>query len=346
MKRKTSLVICPLIYLLARQQALAQCPQSCGDNWNTGFGVTISTGVENTVVGTQGLAFNQNGGQNTIVGAYAGYGIIGGGNTAIGDKTMNNNFAGDNNTALGYAALSYCGGNNNIGIGAVGGTKVTSGNDNIEIGNQGTADDDRVIRLGNIRTQRMTYIAGIAGVTVANGVGVIIDNDGHLGTMTSSARFKDAIKPMDKASEAILLLKPVTFRYKHELDPDGIPQFGLVAEQVEKVNPDLVARDDQGKAYTVRYEAVNAMLLNEHRKVAEQSNQLTKQDRKMQELETTIGQLKSTVARQKDLQATVAQQQHEIEALTASLKEQASQLHNVSDQFEMSKPAPQAVVQD
>ena len=118
------------------------------------------------------------------------------------------------------------------------------------------------------------YIAGISGVTVAGGVGVIIDTNGHLGTVVSSERFKDAIKPMDKASEAILALKPVTFRYKHELDPDGIPQFGLVAEQVEKVNPDLVARDDQGKPYTVRYEAVNAMLLNEflkeHRKVEEQ----------------------------------------------------------------------------
>src|SRR5207249_10971442 len=98
------------------------------------------------------------------------------------------------------------------------------------------------------------------------------------GTSTSSARFKDAIKPMDKASEAILALKPVTFRYKHELDPVGIPQFGLVAEEVEKVNPDLVARDDNGKPYTVRYEAVNAMLLNEflkeHRKVEQLERQI------------------------------------------------------------------------
>ena len=122
--------------------------------------------------------------------------------------------------------------------------------------------------------QTNTYIAGINGVTVAGGVGVIVDNNGHLGTVVSSERFKDEIKPMDKASEAILALQPVTFRYKHELDPEGIPQFGLVAEQVEKVNPDLVARDEQGKVYTVRYEAVNAMLLNEflkeHRKVEEQ----------------------------------------------------------------------------
>src|SRR5207253_8914087 len=114
--------------------------------------------------------------------------------------------------------------------------------------------------------------AGIHGVTVASGVGVVVSSNGQLGTVTSSARFKEAIKPMDKVSEALLALKPVTFRYKHDLDPDGIPQFGLVAEQVEKVNPDLVVRDEDGKVNTVRYEAVNAMLLNEflkeHRNVA------------------------------------------------------------------------------
>ena len=99
----------------------------------------------------------------------------------------------------------------------------------------------------------------------------IVDTNGHLGTVSSSERFKDAIKPMDKASETILALKPVTFRYKHELDPDGIPQFGLVAEDVEKVNPALVARDDKGEIYTVRYDAVNAMLLNEFLKGASQS---------------------------------------------------------------------------
>ena len=136
----------------------------------------------------------------------------------------------------------------------------------------------------------------------------------------SSKRFKDAIKPMDKASEAILALQPVTFRYKHELDPKAIPQFGLVAEQVEKVNPDLVARDDQGKPYTVRYEAVNAMLLNE----------FLKAHRKGLEQDATITELRSAVA----------QQQKEIKALTASLKEQASQIQKVSAQLEVSKAAP------
>jgi len=138
---------------------------------------------------------------------------------------------------------------------------------------------------------------------------------------------------MDKASEAILALKPVTFRYKHDLDPDGIPQFGLVAEDVEKVNPDLVARDDQGKLYTVRYEAVNAMLLNEflkeHRKVQELQCTVAKQ-------EATISQLQATMGKQ---ETTGAEQQKEIKALSASL-------HKVSSQLELMKPAPRVVAND
>jgi small-conductance mechanosensitive channel len=135
---------------------------------------------------------------------------------------------------------------------------------------------------------------------------------------------------MDKACEAILALKPVTFRYRHELDPDGIPQFGLLAEQVEKVNPDLVARDDQGKPYTVRYEAVNAMLLNE----------FLKEHRKVEEQQATISQVKLTAAKQ---EATIAQQQKEIKAFTATLKEQALQIQKVSDQLEVNKAAPRLV---
>ena len=133
-------------------------------------------------------------------------------------------------------------------------------------------------------------------------MGVIVDTNGHLGTVVSSERFKDAIKPMDKASEALLSLKPVTFRYKKELDPRGVPQFGLVAEQVAKVDPDLVVRDEEGKPYTVRYEAVNAMLLNEflkeHRKVDKQSSQLAEQDCKVQKLEATLAQLEATLKTQ------------------------------------------------
>src|SRR5262249_22283286 len=156
-------------------------------------------------------------------------------NTANGFQALLNNTTGVNNVALGYQA----------------GLNLTHGSNNIDIGNAGAANESNKIRIGTNGSHTNTFIAGISGVTVANGVGVIIDARGHLGTMVSSARFKEEIKPMDKASEAILALKPVTFRYKHDLDPEGIPQFGLVAEQVEKVNPDLVARDEQGKPYTV-----------------------------------------------------------------------------------------------
>ena len=154
---------------------------------------------------------------------------------------------------------------------------------------------------------------------------MIVGTDGKLGTVVSSARFKDAIKPMDKSSEAILALKPVTFHYKHDLDPDGIPQFGLVAEQVEKVNPDLVARDDQGKPYTVRYEAVNAMLLNEFLKEHPSGDRSKRR----------------SMAQQKSMQ-----QQEEIQALTAALKAQAAQIQKVSDQLKTQAPAPRVVAND
>ncbi len=153
----------------------------------------------------------------------------------------------------------------------------------------------------------------------------MVDSTGHLGTLTSSARYKENIQPMDKASEAILSLKPVTFRYKKELDPKAIPQFGLVAEQVEKVSPELVAYDDQGKPYTVRYEAVNAMLLNEflkeHRTVEQQGAEMKKQDRKVETLESTI-----------------AQQEKEIDALAAGLKEQAAHIQKVNAQLAAMQP--------
>jgi uncharacterized coiled-coil protein SlyX len=170
---------------------------------------------------------------------------------------------------------------------------------------------------------------------------VIVGSNGQLGTVVSSARFKDGIKPMDKASEVILALKPVTFRYKHELDPEGIPQFGLVAEQVEKFNPDLVARDEQGKPYTVRYEAVNAMLLNE----------FLKEHKKVEQQQATIAEQQASIA---ELKSTVAQQQKGMEVFTAQLKEQAAQIQKVSAQLAAASPsggglevcrrAPQTVV--
>src|SRR5204863_2294723 len=134
----------------------------------------------------------------------------------------------------------------NIALGDSAGFNTT-GKNNIDIGNEGVAGESNTIRVGAVGTQTTTFVAGISGVTVGGGVGVVIDTNGQLGTVVSSERFKNNVQPMEKASEAILALRPVTFHYKKELDPKGIPQFGLVAEQVEKVNPNLVARDAEGK---------------------------------------------------------------------------------------------------
>ena len=158
---------------------------------------------------------------------------------------------------------------------------------------------------------------------------MIVDTNGHLGTVVSSERFKDQIRPMDKTSEAILSLQPVTFHYKKELDPQAIPQFGLVAEQVEKVNPDLVARDEEGKAYTVRYEAINAMLLNE----------FLKEHRKVEDLEEAVAQLRASVTQQSELKATVAK-------LQSAFEKQAKQLQKVSERVVADRAVPRVIAND
>jgi hypothetical protein len=299
-------------------------------NTATGWNALLSNtdGFQNTATGYRALLFNTIGTNNTANGVYALQGnTTGFSNTATGNQALYSNTTGDWNTAMGgYALFSNTGhtnvavgfnalydnttGDGNIAVGFSAGINLTTGSNNIDIGNRGVAGEAGIIRIGKKGTQTTTYIAGISGATVPTGVPVIIDANGHLGTTTSSARFKDRIQAMDKASEAILALQPVTFRYKYELDPDGIPQFGLVAEEVEKVNPDLVARDEQGKPYTVRYDAVNAMLLNE----------FLKEHGKVQQLEATVANLVTTV------------------------KEQASEMRKVRAQLELSKSAPQTVL--
>jgi Chaperone of endosialidase len=307
--------------LLPTARAVSPPPDGGYPGGNTAEGTralfSLTNGKGNAAVGSEALQSNTTGSQNTATGASA---LIsntsGAGNTAFGWHALLSNTPASNNTAVGASALllntigienvalgafaleNSQTGSGNIAIGFSAGTGVTSGSNNIDIANTG-ATESSTIRIGSTN-QTNTYIAGISGVTVAGGMGVIVDSSGHLGTSTSSARYKEKIEPMDKASEAILALKPVSFRYKPELDPNGIPQFGLVAEQVEKVNPDLVVRDRDGKPYTVRYEAVNAMLLNEflkqHRKVEEQDCKLQEQG------------------------AIIARQQKQIEALTQACK--------------------------
>jgi Tfp pilus assembly protein FimV len=174
------------------------------------------------------------------------------------------------------------------------------------------------------------YIGNIVNQSSPSGLAVFVNSDNKLGTIMSSRRFKDDIKPMDKASEAVLALQPVTFRYKKDFDPTGTTQFGLVAEDVAKVNPDLVVRDKEGKPYSVRYDQVNAMLLNEFLK-----------ERK--EVERTIAQLKSEATKQEaarnELESTIAQQQKAMEVLTAQLQEQAAQIQRVSAQLAAASPS-------
>jgi len=252
-----------------------------GDNTANGSGALFSNtiGIANTGVGKGALGGNTTGISNTATGAFSlSSNTIGIRNTANGGEALDSNTTGNFNTVIGNRALNRnTTGSDNIALGYKAGIHLTTGDSNIDIGNVGVAGESNTIRIGTTGTQTNAYVAGISGATIPTGVPVIIDTTGHLGTTTSSARFKEEIKPMDKTSEAILSLKPVTFRYKHELDPEGIAQFGLVAEDVEKVNPDLVARDEQGKPYTVRYEAVNAMLLNEFLKEHETIQELKKQ---------------------------------------------------------------------
>jgi len=304
--------------------------------FNALFGNTAGTG--NTAIGSQALVSNTTGSSNTASGVRAleendggantatgidslGNNTSGSGNTAVGAGSLASNTTGENNTATGDDALvANITGSDNIAIGFKAGLSVTSGSNNIDIGNHGHHGDSQTIRIGTRRIHTSTYVAGISGVSIPEGVGVIIDTKGHLGTVVSSERFKDAIKPMDKASDTVLSLRPVTFRYKKELDPKAIPQFGLVAEDVAKVDPDLVVRDDEGKPYTVRYEAVNAMLLNE----------FLKEHHKVEEQVATITDLKSAMA----------QQQKDIAALAATLKAQAAQIQKVSDQLRTEAVAP------
>jgi hypothetical protein len=257
---------------------------------NIGVGLAAlqnnTTGFSNIGIGPSALQLNTSGVFNTALGLQAlGFNTAGNNNVAIGQEAMISNQTGSVNTAVGIGALgANTQGNNNIGLGN-GAGKSCTGDNNIAIGHPGHVGKSGQIIIGTRKVQTSAMIAGISGVTVPGGVGVVVDTLGNLGTVTSSARYKEAIKPMQDASSAILSLQPVTFRYKKELDPDAIPQFGLVAEQVAKVDPDLVARDESGKPYTVRYEAVNAMLLNE----------FLKEHRKVEALEATVAKLQATI---------------------------------------------------
>ena len=316
--KHSMLLLCELtlaLLALSPTTQAQQCPNRCDSNLNTAEGDfalnSVTTGTDNTATGFDALFHNTSGNNNMATGAGAlFFNTTGNNNTATGFNALVNNTTADANTATGLNALGSnttgadntatgelaLGGNttgkSNIALGFNAGLKLTTGNNNIDIGNVGVAGESNRIRIGTMGTQSATFIAGIHGVPVANALQVVVDVNGHLGTVGSSERFKEAIKPMDKASEVIFELKPVTFHYKKELDAERIAQFGLVAEDVEKVNCDLVVRDAESKVYTVRYDAVNAMLLNEflkeHRKVEQLEKQVEKLTAGLQKVSTQL----------------------------------------------------------
>ena len=281
----------------------------------------------NAAVGTFALQNNDSSGAgtadfNTAVGGFAlKANVDGTRNTAVGAGAIESGSGGNDNTAVGELAGNNISGNSNTCLGSSAGSNQTNGEAGIYIGAQvqaGTPGEFEFIRIGNDTAFTFpydTYIAGIwqRAVSTTN-MPVIVDATGKVGTISSSRRFKHDIKPIDKASEVILALKPVTFHYKN--DAQNIPCFGLIAEEVAEVNPDLVIRDKEGKPYTVRYEQINAMLLNE----------FLKEHKKVEEQQASISQLAS-----------------EMQTMVAQLKEQATQIQKVSARLEVGKPAPQIV---
>ena len=284
------------------------------DNTATGVAALLNNtgGSNNTATGSFALQSNTTGNLNTANGLSALLSNTSGiGNIAEGGGALVLNTTGSGNTAIGTGALgSNTTGNDNIAVGSAAGHALTTGDQNIVIGNaNAVAGESNTMRIGNSLSQTRAFIAGILG-NGPFGCDVSIDAvTGQLGVgaCISSERFKKDIDSMNKASEAIFSLKPVTFHYKN--DKTNIPQFGLIAEEVAKVNPALIAVDKEGKPYSVRYQQINAMLLNE----------FLKEHRKNEEQE-----------------ATIARQQKQIEALTVGLQK-------VSAQLEVSKAAPQTV---
>jgi hypothetical protein len=322
---RLGLLLVPLVLvcfaLSPRAQAVSPAPDGAYAGNNTAEGTQalqslVSGGVDNTAIGFQALFHLTDGLNNTATGFRALINNTGDFDVAIGSQALLANTLGDSNTAVGTnALLRNISGDGNIALGVNAGANLTIGDANIDIGNAGVAGETETIRIGTFGIQHRAFIAGIRGVAVT-GPSVVVNASGQLGVLPSSNRFKDGIKPMDKVSEAILALKPVTFHYKKDVDPDGIQQFGLVAEEVAKVNPALVTPDAGGRPFTVRYDAVNAMLLNE----------FLKEHRKVEEQEKTTLELKSGMT-----------------ALAATVKEQAAQIQKVSAQLEATKPAPQVV---
>jgi len=284
---------------------------TANNNTGTGAGALLSNtiGTKNTATGSFALLNNTRGTENTATGSFAlSNNTTGTENAAVGTNALINSTTGGGNTAVGFNALpNNSTGITNTALGFNAGFGITTADNVIVIGTNVAGEN----------VDHSCFIGEIFGQTASNSAAVFINADGRLGTITSSRRFKESIEPMDKASENLFALRPVRFRYKKKIDPTRTPQFGLVAEDVEKVDPALVVRDNDGKAYSVRYDQVNAMLLNEflkeHRKVAQQQALIA-------ELQSTVTDLR------KNLEVTAARQEKEIELLTMGLQKVSAQV--------------------
>jgi hypothetical protein len=265
-------------------------------NYNTAVGAPAlsanTTGTKNTAIGTGALSANTTGGSDTASGQAALFSnttganntasgvsamfnnTTGNGNTGIGYGAMQNNTGGYQNTAIGLGALSgNTTGGGNIAVGLNAASNLTTGSNNIEIGNSGVADEGGVIRIGTSGTQTSFFAAGVSGATtgLSGAVNVVVDANGQLGTVSSSQRYKEDIQDMGEASSGLLRLRPVTFRYKQPYEDGSKPiDYGLIAEEVAQVYPDLAVRGADGQIQTVQYQKLTPMLLNEVQKQAEQ----------------------------------------------------------------------------
>ena len=274
------------------------CNANRTGNSNTAVGsfalISNITGDVNTAIGSGTMPNNTSGNANTAVGVNAlNSNTTGGSNTALGFQALFSNTTALNNTAVGAGALALGRGTGNIGLGFQAGRNVTNGSNNIHIGNIAPGDESNTIRIGT--TQTATFLAGVDGVTIPSGSQVFIDSNGQLGTFTSSLRFKEDVADMGNTSDSLMKLRPVTFHYK--TDGSHLLQYGLIAEEVAKVYPDLVQYDDQGKPFTVRYHLINVMLLNElqkeHGRTQELQAQVTEQKAQLEEQEARLKRLEA-----------------------------------------------------
>jgi Chaperone of endosialidase len=323
------------------------------DNTADGFEAlfTNRTGQNNTATGAQALFFNDGdptnneGSENSAFGNNALFSnTTGYANSAFGAGALGSNNSGSFNTANGFLALGDAfaspggtlqTGSSNTAIGALALGNLTTGNGNIALGiaaGSAVTTSSNVICIGDIAGQNIDnscFINNIFNTTLTLGSAVFINSDGRLGLLTSSQRFKEEIKPMERASEVLYALTPVAFRYKKGIDPQGVPQFGLIAEQVEKVNPDLIVRDKEGKPYSVRYDQVNAMLLNE----------FLKEHSKVQQLEATVAQ------QHNDFETTITELKKEMKRVAARFEEQDARIQKISTRVELSEAETGLVAQ-